>query len=610
MIGTVRGRPAGAAEQGSASGATAGGDRYKWLVLSNTTLGILMATINSSIMLISLPAIFRGIGINPLMPGETSYLLWLMLGYMVVTATLLVTFGRISDMVGRVKMYNLGFAVFTVGSILLFLAPGSGNQAALELILFRLVQGVGAAFLFANSTAILTDAFPTRQRGMAMGINQVAAIAGSLGGLLLGGVLATIDWRLVFLVSVPFGLFGTLWAYLKLHETAAIRANQRIDVWGNITFGIGLTALLVGLTYGIMPYGSSSMGWTNPFVITCIVVGLILLAVFVVVERRVADPMFQLQLFKIRMFTAGNLSALIASTARGGLQFMLIIWLQGIWLPLHGYSFESTPLWAGIYTMPLLGGFLVMGPLSGWLSDRYGARAFATGGMVVSVLGFLGLTLLPGDFSPVPFFLLLALLGVGMGLFSAPNTTSIMNAVPPPQRGVASGMRATFQNSGTMLSMSFFFTIVTVGLAGTLPTVLYNGLSGQGIPHGVAHAVATLPPTGALFSAFLGYNPMASLLPAAVIAHLPAATRATVLGTHFFPMLIMPAFMNGLRAAFYVSAAFSLVAAVASLLRGKRYVHDETGAAEQLQTMQETGEDAVVLVGAPARAPRENAAAR
>jgi len=319
-------------------------DSYKWIVLSNTTLGILMATINSSIMLISLPAIFRGIGINPLLPGETSYLLWLLLGYMVVTATLLVTFGRISDMVGRVKMYNLGFAVFTVGSVLLFLAPGSGNTAALELIIFRLVQGVGAAFLFANSTAILTDAFPVRQRGMAMGINQVAALAGSLGGLLLGGVLAAINWRLVFLVSVPFGLFGTVWAYLKLRESATIRAHQRLDLLGNITFGVGLTALLVGLTYGIMPYGGSSMGWTNPLVIGCIIAGVVLLAVFLVVERRVPDPMFQLELFKIRAFSAGNLAALIASTARGGLQFMLIIWLQGIWLPLHGYSFESTPL--------------------------------------------------------------------------------------------------------------------------------------------------------------------------------------------------------------------------------------------------------------------------
>lgn len=544
--------------------------RYKWIVLSNTTLGVLMAMINSSIMLISLPAIFRGLGINPLLPSETSYLLWLLLGYMVVMATLLVTLGRISDLVGRVRMYNLGFTIFTAGSILLFLAPGSGNQAALELIIFRLVQGVGGAFLFANSTAILIDAFPASQRGMAIGFNQIAAIAGSLGGLLLGGALAAINWHLIFLVSVPFGVFGTAWAYLKLHETAVIRAGQRLDVLGNTLFGVGLTALLIGLTYGIMPYGGSSMGWTNPFVIACVIGGLALLAIFVVVEQRVPDPMFRLALFKNRVFSAGNLALLLGSIARGGLQFMLIMWLQGIWLPLHGYSFESTPLWAGIYTMPLMAGFLLMGPLSGWLSDRFGARIFTTGGMLVSTVGFLSLTLLPGDFAPAIFLALLLLLGLGMGLFSAPNTTAVMNVVPADQRGAASGMRATFQNTGTMLSMSFFFTIVTIGLAGRLPGVLYSGLTHAGISTTVAHAVAGLPPTAALFSAFLGYNPMGALLPHQTITHLAVSTRASLLGTHFFPSLIMPAFMVGMRDAFYVSAALSLIAAGASWLKARR----------------------------------------
>jgi len=549
---------------------SAPGENYKWIALSNTTVGVLMATINSSIMLISLPTIFRGIGINPLLPSETGNLLWLLLGYMVVTSTLLVTLGRLSDMVGRVKMYNLGFAIFTVGSILLFLTPGSGDQAALEMIIFRLVQGVGGAFLFANSTAILIDAFPAHERGMAIGFNQVAAIAGSLGGLLLGGALAAINWRLIFLVSVPVGLFGTVWAYWKLRETATIRAGQSLDLLGNGLFGIGLTALLIGLTYGIMPYGNSSMGWTNPLVIGCTVGGLALLIVFLFVERRVADPMFRLELFTIRAFSAGNLALLLGSIARGGLQFMLIMWLQGIWLPLHGYSYDSTPLWAGIYTMPLMAGFLLMGPLSGWLSDRFGSRVFTAGGMIITGIGFLSLTLLPGDFPLAIFLLFLAVLGVGMGLFSAPNTTAVMNVVPPEQRGVASGMRATFQNTGTMLSMSFFFTIVTVGLAGSLPTVLFSGLSHQGIPSAVAHRVAGLPPTGALFSAFLGYNPMGALLPPPVLAHLSAATRATVLGTHFFPTMIMPAFMAGLRDAFYFSTLLALIAAAASALPAAR----------------------------------------
>ena len=343
--------------------------RYKWIALSNTTIGMLMATINSSIILISMPAIFNGVGINPLAPGETNYFLWLLLSYMVVTATLVVAFGRISDMLGRVKLYNLGFAIFTLGSILLFLTPGSGNTAVLLMIVFRLVQGVGAAFLFSNSTAILTDAFPARQRGMAMGINQIAAIVGSFVGLILGGVLATFNWRLVFLVSVPIGIFGTVWAYLMLHETATIRRNQKMDWPGTVTFAAGLTVLLLGITYGIEPYGKSSTGWGNPGVIAALVGGALLLGLFVLIELWASDPMFRLSLFRIRAFAAGNIANFLGALTRGGLQFMLVIWLQGIWLPLHGYSFKDTPLWAGIYMTPLLIGFIIMGPHQ-WLAFR------------------------------------------------------------------------------------------------------------------------------------------------------------------------------------------------------------------------------------------------
>jgi len=549
-------------------------DRYKWIALSNATLGVLMATINSSIILISLPAIFNGIGINPLAPGETNYFLWLLLGYMVVTATLLVTFGRISDMFGRVKLYNLGFAVFTIGSILLFLTPGRGNTGALELILFRLVQGVGAGFLFANSAAILTDAFPAEQRGMAMGINQVAAIVGSLAGLILGGVLSTFNWRLVFLVSVPVGIFGTVWAFLKLRETATIRAHQRIDWPGNITFAAGLTALLLGITYGIEPYGDSPMGWTNPGVIAAIVGGLVLLALFVWIELHAADPLFRLDLFRIRMFSMGNLSVFLASLAQGGLQFMLVIWLQGIWLPLHGYSFAETPLWAGIYMTPLMIGFIVMGPLSGWLSDRFGSRLFATLGMSLMVVGFLGLTLLPANFSYAAFLPLLVLLGIGQGMFAAPNTVAIMNSVPAESRGVASGMRSTFQNAASLLSIGVFFSIVTAGLASGLPTALQSGLTQAGLPVAVAGRVAHLPPTAALFAAFLGYNPLATLLPPPVVHALPAASQASLFSQQFFPNLIAGPFMTGLHAVFYIAAGMCVVAAVACYLRGERYVHD------------------------------------
>jgi MFS family permease len=550
------------------------GPNYKWIALSNTTLGVLMASIDTNIVLISLPAIFNGIHVNPLAPDETNYFLWILLGYMVVTTTLLVTFGRISDMFGRVRMYNMGFAIFSVGSILLWLTPSTGNAGALELVIFRLIQGIGSGFLFANSTAILTDAFPPNQRGLAMGINQIAAIVGSVIGLILGGVLAYFDWRLVFLVSVPVGIVGTVWAYLMLREIATIRAHQKIDWAGNVTFAMGATILLLSITYGIEPYGTSPTGWGNPLVIGGLTLGVILLATFIWIERRVKDPMFRLGLFRIRMFAAGITSSFLGSIARGGLQFMLIIWLQGIWLPLHGYDYAVTPLWAGIYLLPLLIGFVMMGPLSGWLSDRFGARVFSTVGMLIQVVGFLLLTLLPTNFDYLWFALLLFMLGVGQGMFAAPNTSSVMSSVPADQRGAASGMRSTFQNGATLVSIGVFFSIMTAGLSATLPTALSTGLIQAGVPLVAAQKIAHLPPTSALFAAFLGYNPMASLLPGSILHALPAANQAHLLGKSFFPNLIAPPFMVSLHNVFYLSAAMCLVAAISSVLRGKRYISE------------------------------------
>ena len=547
---------------------------YRWIALSNTTLGVFMAGLNGSVVLIALPAIFRGIGVDPLASGESDYLLWMLVGYTLVTATLLVSAGRISDMYGRVRLYNAGFAVFTVGSILCFFVQGQGNAAAVQLIVFRIVQGVGSAFLFANSAAILTDAFPPDKRGLAMGMNQIGMLAGTFGGLLLGGLLAAVDWRAVFLMSVPFGLFGTVWAYLMLHETATIRAHQQLDIPGNVLFAVGLTLVLVGFTYAIQPYGGASMGWGNPWVIGELAGGLVLLAVFVAVERRVSDPMFRLELFRIRMFAAGNAAGFLSSVARGGLQFLLIIWLQGIWLPLHGYNYQDTPLWAGIYMLPMTVGFLVMGPLSGYLSDRYGARGFATAGMLITAMAFVGMILLPANFDLLAFVVLLLLFGVGMGTFAAPNTTAIMNSVPAEHRGAASGMRATFQNVASTLSITVIFSLVTLGLAANLPGALYSQLSGAGIPAAVALQVSHLPPIGALFAAFLGYNPMGTLLPAGVLAALPQASRALVLGKSFFPNLIAGPFMDGLRIAFALSAVLSVLAATASLLRGPRFIYE------------------------------------
>jgi MFS family permease len=559
---------------GRTGGREAAAGRYKWMVLSNTTLGMLVATINSSIVIISLPAIFRGIGLDPLRPGNVSYLLWMLIGYLVISAVLVVPFGRLGDIHGRVKMYNLGFLVFTMASIALAFTPNVGSAGALELIGLRIVQGVGGALLMANSMAILTDAFPVRERGMALGINQVAALAGSFMGLLIGGLLADSNWRAVFLVSVPFGIFGTVWGYLKLREVGQ-RGQGRFDWAGNLTFGIGLIAVLVGITYGIQPYGGHTMGWTSPLVLTLLLGGAALLGLFLLIEHRSSDPLFHLDLFRIRAFSAGNLAGLLASISRGGLQFMLIIWLQGIWLPLHGYSFASTPLWAGIYMIPLTLGFLVAGPVSGWLSDHYGARPFATGGMLLTAASFAALMLLPIDFAYWVFAVLLLVNGIGSGLFAAPNTAGIMNAVPARQRGAASGMRATFQNAGFVRSIGLFFSLMTAGLAARLPTTLYSGLTANGVPPAAAERIASLPPVGSLFAAFLGYNPIRTLLGPAGLEHLSPAQAANLTGTSFFPRLIAEPFQHGLAIVFLAALAMSLVAAAASWLRGGRYVHEE-----------------------------------
>ncbi len=560
------------------------GDRYKWIALSNTTLGILMVTINQSILLISLPDIFRGINLNPLSPGNTSYFLWVLMGFLLVTAVLVVSLGRVGDMYGRVKMYNLGFAVFTLFSILLSVTWLSGHAGALWIIVMRLFQGVGGAFLFANSSAILTDAFPSDERGKALGINGVAAVGGSFLGLILGGLLAPIEWRLVFLVSVPFGLFGTVWAYLKLKDNG-IRIKAKIDWLGNVTFAIGLISVLTGIVYALEPYGGHTMGWTNPGVLTAVFGGVATLILFAWIELRAKDPMFRLRLFKIKAFSMGNIAALLGAMGRGGLQFMLIIWLQGIWLPQHGYSFVQTPLWAGIYLIPLTIGFLISGPISGILSDHFGARPFATAGLLIGGASFLLLELLPMNFTYIWFALLILLFAIGSGMFFSPNQAAVMNSLPPEQRGAGAGMLNTFQNSASVLSIGVFFTIITLGLAATLPTHLYAGLVAQGVPSGAAHKVAALPPIGSLFSAFLGFNPIKELLGGSGTLvgtyHLSTAHANYLLGRSFFPKLISAPFANGLHLAFDFAAVASVIAAVASLLRGGRYVHTAAPAGEE-----------------------------
>jgi EmrB/QacA subfamily drug resistance transporter len=546
--------------------------QYKWVALSNTTLGMLMASIDMTIVLIAMPSIFRGINIDPFTSFQ--YLLWIMFGYSIVTATLLVTFGRLSDMFGRVRLYNLGFAIFTAGSILLAITPNTGDAGAIELIAFRIIQGVGAAFLFSNSGAIITDAFPANERGKALGINQLAFLAGSLIGLILGGVLAVVDWRLVFLVSVPVGVIGTVWSYWKLKEQNIIRKKQKMDIWGNISFGAGLTLILVGITYGLTPYGSSPMGWSNPLVVASLLGGAALLFAFPFIEKRVEQPLFNLDLFKNREFATANIATFLSSISRGGVMIMLVVLLQGIWLPLHGYSYDSTPFWAGIFMLPMSIGIALTGPLSGWLSDKHGARVLATAGMVITGMAFLIFTLLHSNFDYLPFAIILLILGIGNGIFMSPNMASVMNSCPPENRGAASGMRSTLQNCGQTISQAIFFAIIIISLNASLPVALATAVTDTGASPQIASAFSHTPAAGALFGAFLGYNPISTMLNGmgSIVAGLPASTLATLTSQTFFPNAIAPPFMNALTIAFVFAAILCFLAAVFSALRGKKTI--------------------------------------
>jgi MFS family permease len=551
--------------------------RYRWIALSNTTLAMFMSALDGSIVIVALPAIFHGIRMDPLAPANVSYLLWMIMGYRLVQAALVVTLGRLGDIYGRVNIYNAGFAVFGVASLLLSFDPFSGPRGAEWLIGWRVLQALGGSMLMANSAAILTDAFPPDRRGFALGVNQIAGLAGQFIGLIAGGILAVIDWRAIFWINVPVGVLGTIWAYYNLRETSA-RTRESIDWFGNVTFAGGLTALLTAITVGVQPYGHHAMGWTNPAVLAALVIGVVLIVVCIVGETMIVEPMFEPRLFKIRAFAAGNVASLAASMTRGGLQFVLIIWLQGIWLPLHGYDYSQTPLWAGIYLLPLTAGFLVSGPTSGFLSDRFGARRFATAGMLVTAASFVGLMLLPIDFPYWSFALLIAANGIGAGMFSSPNTASIMNSVPAEYRGAASGMRSTFQNSGTAVSIGVFFSLMIAGLARTLPAELTRGLHDHGVPYDVAQHVASLPPVASLFAALLGVNPIQELLTSSgSLATVSPQSLSVVTGRQFFPHLISTPFHEGLIIAFLAAVIMSLIAATASAMRGttfQRRIHE------------------------------------
>ena len=560
-----------------------------------TTLAVLLATLDGSITIIAMPDIFRGIHLNPLQAGNSFYLLWMVLGYLIVSSVLIVSLGRLGDMFGRVRIYNLGFVIYTVASLLLTIDWMTGAPGALYLVVLRLVQGVGGAFLLANSAAILTDSFPVNQRGMALGINNIVGVSGMFVGLVLGGLLAPINWRLVFLISVPVGLFGTVWAYKNLRELSAPQKGSKVDWPGNVTFALGLILIMVSITYGIRPYGHHAMGWISPRVLALAGSGVLCLIGFAVVELRSADPMFRLPLLRIRAFSAGTLSTFLASVSRGGLMFMLIIWLQGIWLPQHGVSFANTPLRAGILMLPLTVGMLVSGPVSGILSDRYGARGFATGGMIASAATFAWLLLLPIDFGYLEFAGILLLLGISFGMFASPNRAAVMNSLPPRDRGAGGAMNQTFQNGAQVLSVGIFFSLMIAGLATNLPHTLSAGLHAHGVPLHKALEIGKTPPVSVLFAAFLGYNPVKSLVGTHVLHGLHAHSQAVLTGRSFFPKLISAPFHHGLHIAFAFAIVACLIAAAASALRGGVYHHVD--ATEELEPADTAG--AAVVAARP-----------
>jgi EmrB/QacA subfamily drug resistance transporter len=537
-------------------------------------LGALMASINMNIVMVTLPTIFRGLGIDPFAAGEFTYLLWILMGYSIVLATILVTFGRISDMFGRVRMYTLGFIIFTIASILLSIVPGnSGNMGALLLIIFRMVQAVGGGFLMVNSTALITDAFPVNERGKALGINQIAFIVGSLLGLILGGILAGYDWHLVFIVNIPFALAGTFWSIFKLKEKAETQ-KVPMDIWGNVSLALSLILISLGFTYALEPYGNSQMGWSNPWVIASFIFGSISLIIFIFIERRVKYPLFNLSLFKIRPFAFGNISLFLSGLGRGAVMFLVIIWLQGIYLPLHGYSYTETPFWAGIYMLPMMLGMVIFGPIGGALTDKYGARIFATTGMGIIAISLFLLTLLPYNFNLLEFEIIIFINGVGGGLFASPNTTAIMNAVSSRDRASANGMRMTINNISSTISMAIFFSIAITIFSNDLPSAMATKLASLNAPPQLISMLSQIPASGILFGAFLGMNPLSGL-PATVVNSLPISLREALQSSTFLPNVIGPSFMKGLTYSIYIALILTVAGLIFSALMGGRYVHEE-----------------------------------
>ena len=540
----------------------------KWIALSNTTIGQLMATINTSIIIVALPAIFDGIHLNPMSPQSFPYLLWLIMSYMIVLSALLVSIGKLSDIFGRVRIFNLGFLIFTIGSILLYMAPGTGYTIALELIIFRIVQAIGGSFIMANTFAIITDNFSPRERGFAISINSVAAVSGVSIGIVLGGILATIYWRDIFLVSIPVGIFGTFWSYTKLKDKRE-RAARHIDISGNIIYAVGFIVLLLGVTYGITPYKNNPMGWTNPMVIAALIAGTAMLIILPFIEKRAKSPIFDAKLFRSRNFSISVFTAFVSALGMMGLMYMLTLIFQGIWLPIHGYGYSVTPLWAGIYMLPLPISMGIFGVLSTKLSLRFDPRVLTTAGLFISAFSLLALVLLTYDFSYIFLSIVITIFGIGYGIFNVPNLTVAMSSVPPSERGTTSGVLNTMRNAGYTASIGAFFSILILGLALYYPGAITSALSGEQATSLTSY-FSGIPPTEILFSTFLGLNTVKDVLttvPQGVLSGISANTIGTITGHHWFPETIAPAFMTSMHDVFYVGFGITAFAGIISMFR-------------------------------------------
>lgn len=398
-----------------------------------------MASLDTNIIIIALPTIVSDIHVSLLT------LVWIVLGYSLVTASILLNLGRLSDMFGRVKLYNIGFIIFTIGSALCSL-----SQTGEQLLLFRIVQSLGAAFLFSNSAAIITDAFPENERGKALGINQISIVVGSVMGLVFGGFLTTyLGWRSIFWINIPIGIFAIIWSHTKLRELGTIK-KEKIDWIGNATLALGLFLILVGITFGsfqilnIIPFGMYLF----------IIVGLSLIGLFVFVETNIIKPMIDLSLFEIRSFLGGNIAIFFNALARGAFTLIMTFYLQGP-------TMRISPLDAGVYLLPVSIALSIFGPFSGWMSDRYGSRVISSIGLFISAIGFFTLTSLGVKSTFIETLLPLAMIGAGMGIFASPNRASIMNSVPRYQRGIAAGTSTMFVLSGSTLSIGVAFLIMS-----------------------------------------------------------------------------------------------------------------------------------------------------